>query len=221
MRILVFYGKSIKDETYDITKKFLAKFERANVKEYFLPDDMAKPCLGCGNCYLNSEKNCYAFRQIAKIYENLTDADLVIFATPTYVDNIPGHLKSFFDHFGFLWMLRRPNGIMFKKKAAIIATTDKLDAKSTVKEIEKNLSWWGMSNIYGTDINLNKKKTIDEKLEKLYQKVTLSKDKIKYTTKKRFMYSRRQIKRHPENEYDYNYWKDNGWLKRKRPWKTY
>lgn len=218
MRILVFYGKSIKDETYEITKKFLSRFYRANVKEYFLPDDMAKPCLGCGNCYFNSEKNCYAFRQIHKIYENLTDADLVVFATPTYVDNIPGHLKSFFDHFGFLWMLRRPNGIMFKKKAAIIATTDKLDAKNTVKEIKKNLNWWGMSNVYGCSINLNKKNKIDESIDKLYNKVINSQIKISYLTKRRFKYAKRQVKRHPENEYDYNYWKEAGWFKRRRPW---
>ena len=218
MRILVFYGKSIKDETYDITKKFIAKFAKANVKEYFLPDDMAKPCLGCGNCYLNSEKNCYAFRQIAKIYENLTDADLIIFATPAYVDNIPGHLKSFFDHFGFLWMLRRPNGIMFKKRAAIIATSDKLNAKNTVKEIKKNLNWWGISNVYGCAIDLNKKNKIDDDIEKTYQKVINSQIKVNYLTKRRFKYSLRQIKKHPENEYDYNYWKDNGWLNRKRPW---
>ena len=219
MRILVFYGKSIKDETYEITKQFLTKFDRASVKEYFLPDDMSKPCLGCGNCYLNSEKNCYAFRQINKIYENMTDADLIVFATPTYVDNIPGHLKSFFDHFGFLWMLRRPNGIMFKKRAVIIATTDKLSFKNTIKEIKKNLNWWGISNIYSCGININNKLNIDNSLEKIYIKVINSKIKIKYITKKRFIYSLRQIKKHPENEYDYNYWMDNGWLNRKRPWK--
>ena len=219
MRILVFYGKSIKDETYEITKQFLTKFDRASVKEYFLPDDMSKPCLGCGNCYLNSEKNCYAFRQINKIYENMTDADLIVFATPTYVDNIPGHLKSFFDHFGFLWMLRRPNGIMFKKRAVIIATTDKLSFKNTIKEIKKNLNWWGISNIYSCGININDKLNVDNSLEKIYIKVINSKIKIKYITKKRFMYSLRQIKKHPENEYDYNYWMDNGWLNRKRPWK--
>ncbi|MBR3523682.1 MAG: flavodoxin family protein [Bacilli bacterium] len=219
MRILVFYGKSIKDETYEITKQFLTKFDRASVKEYFLPDDMSKPCLGCGNCYLNSEKNCYAFRQINKIYENMTDADLIVFATPTYVDNIPGHLKSFFDHFGFLWMLRRPNGIMFKKRAVIIATTDKLSFKNTIKEIKKNLNWWGISNIYSCGININNKLNVDNSLEKIYIKVINSKIKIKYITKKRFIYSLRQIKKHPENEYDYNYWMDNGWLNRKRPWK--
>ncbi len=219
MRILVFYGKSIKDETYEITKKFLNKFERANVKEYFLPDDMSKPCLGCGNCFFNSEKNCYAFRQISKIYENLTDADLIIFATPTYVDNIPRHLKSFFDHFGFLWMLRRPNGIFFKKKAVVIATSEKLSAKNTIKDVKKNLNWWGISDVYGCNINLNKKNKIDKILENTYQKVINSKIKTSYITKRRFFYSLRQIKRHPENEYDYSYWKDNGWLNRKRPWK--
>ena len=218
MRILVFYGKSIKDETYEITKQFLTKFDRASVKEYFLPDDLAKPCLGCGNCYLNSEKNCYAYRQINKIYENMTDADLIVFATPTYVDNIPGHLKSFFDHFAFLWMLRRPNGIMFKKKAVIISTTDKLTPKNTIKEIKKNLNWWGISNVYSCGIRINNKSNIDIGLEKLYVKVINSKNKVKYITKRRFMYSLRQIKKHPENEYDYNYWKDNGWLNRKRPW---
>ena len=218
MRILVFYGKSIKDETYEITKQFLTKFDRASVKEYFLPDDMAKPCLGCGNCYLNSEKNCYAYRQINKIYENMTDADLIVFATPTYVDNIPGHLKSFFDHFGFLWMLRRPNGIMFKKKAVIISTTDKLTPKNTIKEIKKNLNWWGISNVYSCGINIRNKSNVDSILEKMHIKVIKSKNKVTYITKKRFMYSLRQIKKHPENEYDYNYWKDNGWLNRKRPW---
>lgn len=220
MRILVIYGKTDKDINYNITKKFLSNFKSANVKEYFLPDDVSKPCLGCRNCYFDNEKNCYAFRQISKIYENMTDADLIVFSTPTYCDNMPGHFKTFFDHFAFMWMLRRPNSIMFKKKAVIIATTDKLNNKNTIKEIKKNLNWWGISNIFSQDIKLNKKNNLKfkNKLNKIYKKVIKSKNKISLKTKIKFYYSRFLIKHNSISDYDYRYWKEEGWLNNKRPW---
>jgi len=215
MRILVIYGESNKDKNYELTKKFINQFDRANVKEYFLPDDMAKPCLGCMNCYYNSEKNCYAFRQIYKIYENMTDADLIIISTPTYSGGMPGHLKSFFDHLGFLWLTRRPNRIMFRKKAVVLSSSMYLNSKNTLHEIKRNLNWWGISSVYTCDLN---KKNIDKMFKKICNKVTLSKDKILLKTKLRFKKCLRNIKHHPENEYDYNYWKEEGWLKGKRPW---
>lgn len=216
MRILVIYGDSNKDKNYELTKEFINKFSNPSVKEYFLPNDMAKPCLGCMNCYLNSEKNCYAFRQMSKIYENMTDADLIIFSTPTYAGGMPGHLKSFFDHFGFLWMVRRPNRIMFGKKVVIISSSYYLNAKNTLKEIKRNVNWWGVSLVYTCDLSYNK--NIDNKFNKLYKKVILSKNNISIKTKIRFTYSLRKIKKHKENEYDYDYWKEEGWLKGKRPW---
>ena len=217
MKILVFYGKRDKDITYNITKKVLNKFERATIKEYFLPDDMAKPCLGCMNCYKDSEKNCYAYNKIAKIYENMTEADLIIFSTPTYCDNMPGHVKSFFDHFGFMWLNRRPNRIMFSKKALVISTSDKLKATNTAEEIKKNLSWWGISNVNVLTIS-RKNKNIDNMIDKTYKKVINSKNKISFKTKCKFYISRFRIKNDKSNEYDYNYWKEEGWLAKKRPW---
>lgn len=216
MRILVIYGDSNKDSNYELTKRFISMFSKPNVKEYYLPNDMAKPCLGCMNCYFNSEKNCYAFRQMSKIYENMTDADLIIFSTPTYSGGMPGHLKTFFDHFGFLWMVRRPNRIMFRKKVVIMSSSNYLNSKNTLKEIKKNVNWWGVSSVYTCDITNNKK--IDDRLKKLYNKVTLSKDKILLKTKIRFTYGLKKIKKNKENEYDFNYWKEEGWLNGKRPW---
>lgn len=217
MKIIVFYGKRDKDITYNITKKLLNNFKKINLKEYFLPDDMAKPCLGCMNCYRDSEKNCYAYHKIAKIYENMTEADLIVFATPAYCDNMPGHLKSFFDHFGFMWLNRRPNRIMFLKKALIITTSDKLMASNAALEIKKNLNWWGISNINILSVT-KKTKNIEKKISDVYKKIITKKAYVSIKTKYKFYLSKFRIKKDKNNEYDYNYWKDEGWLSGKKPW---
>jgi len=218
MLIFAIYGKNEKDVNYNLTKGIIAKFKNARVKEIFLPEDMAKPCLGCFNCYNDNEKHCYAYSKLYKIIEYMTEADLLIFSCPTFCDNMPGYYKSFLDHFAFMWMLRRPNRIMFKKKAIIISTDENSKAKSTIKEIEKNLSWWGISNIYkyGNYIKNVNESEIEIISNKLFNKVINKKGKVSIKTKLKFYYSK--IKLNKNNIYNYNYWTEEGFLKGKKPW---
>jgi len=148
----------------------------------------------------------------------MTEADLLIFSCPTFCDNMPGYYKSFLDHFAFMWMLRRPNRIMFKKKAIIISTDENSKAKSTIKEIEKNLSWWGISNIYkyGNYIKNVNESEIEIISNKLFNKVINKKGKVSIKTKLKFYYSK--IKLNKNNIYNYNYWTEEGFLKGKKPW---
>ena len=218
MLILAIYGKNEKDINYQLTKNIILKFKDAKVKEIFLPEDMSKPCLGCYACYNGSEKNCYAYSKLYKIYEYMSEADLIVISCPTFCDNMPGYYKSFLDHFAFMWMSRRPNRIMFSKKAIIVSTGDKTNAKSTIKELKKNLSWWGISNFFTynnyaskVDFNVIKKVSL-----KTYHKVCKNKGKVSLLTKLRFYKSKHLLNK--KDTYNYNYWKEEGFFNGKTPW---
>ena len=219
MLIFAVYGKNDKDINYQLTKSIIAKFKNAKVKEIYLPEDMAKPCLGCFHCYNDSEKNCYAYSKLYKIFEYMAEADLLIFSCPTFCDNMPGYYKGFLDHFAFMWMQRRPNRIFFRKKAIVLSTGDKTNAKSTIKEIKKNLSWWGISNIF--TYNNYVSKIDDHKIEKvsdtIYNKVSNCKKNVSIKTKIKFYYSKHNMSK--KDTYNYNYWKEEGYFNGKRPWK--
>lgn len=218
MLIFAIYGKNEKDVNYNLTKNIISKFKDAKVKEIFLPEDMAKPCLGCFNCYNGNENNCYAYSKLYKIFEYMTEADLLIFSCPTFCDNMPGYYKGFLDHFAFMWMYRRPNRIMFKKKAIIVSTDEKSKAKSTIKEIKKNLSWWGISNIYtyGNYVSNINENEIEKASNYLFNKVNSSKVRVSLSTKLKFYYSKTKLNKN--NTYNYNYWVEEGFLKGKKPW---
>lgn len=218
MLAFVIHGKRENDVNYQITKSILSLIDDIKIKEIYLPDDMSKPCLGCYNCYNNDEKNCYAYSKLFKIYEYLTEADLLVFSCPTYADNMPGYYKNLFDHLAFMWMNRRPNRIMFSKKALIISTDISCKGKKTVKEISKNLKWWGISNIYTYNNNVRKinSKKMGVISEKMANKIKKCKNNVSLFTKFRYYKSRFFLSK--KNEYNYSYWKEEGFLSGKRPW---
>lgn len=52
-------------------------------------------CTGCLKC--EDEGLCPIHDDMKSIQENVTNADLIVFSTPVYFDNLPGKLKSLID----------------------------------------------------------------------------------------------------------------------------
>jgi len=59
-------------------------------------------CKGCYGCVVRGEQKCPLKDDRDMIIEEMTNADGVIFASPTYSHMVSAIMKNFFDRFGFL-----------------------------------------------------------------------------------------------------------------------
>ena len=92
-------------------------------------------CCGCYACIKGDEEKCGGYKYLKPILDAFDDSSLIIFCSPVYVGHIPGQIKSFLDHFGYRWLVHRPDFKMLKKRAVIIASAGGGGLKATVKDI--------------------------------------------------------------------------------------
>ncbi|MFD3158008.1 flavodoxin family protein [Haloimpatiens sp. FM7330] len=232
MKIAAVYGTEHKGSTYHISQLFLEKLkpETSEVTEFFLPKDMPNFCCGCGSCFINGEKTCPHYSKINPIKEAIEKADLIIFSSPVYVFHVTGQMKAFLDHFGFQWMVHRPNKAMFSKMALVISTAAGAGMKSTNKDIVDSLNFWGVGKTftYGKavasldwkGVSEKKKEKIENDVAKLSSKILHKRNNVKPSLKVKslFYFARFLHKKITMLPNDREYWEKQGWLKHKRPW---
>ena len=230
MIVTVINGQNHKGSTYNIAKILLDNLGENEVHEFFLPRDLDHFCTGCYSC-IKDETLCPFYVEKKKIMDMVEKSDILIFTTPTYCMNVSAPMKSFIDLTFTYWMSHKPRSSMFSKKAVVISTSAGAGAKKAVKGISETLFYWGVPYIkcYGKAIQAANwdqvKPEIKTKLEKdmksLANKIETS--KVRVGVKTRFMFSMMrmmQIKNMGSGDEERNYWKEKGWLEKKRPWKV-
>lgn len=105
------------------------------MKEFFLPRDFGEQCVGCTVCFEETESKCPHYTRLAPLTEALDEADVIILASPVYVYHVTGAMKSFLDHYGWRWMVHRPEEKMFAKQAVCISTAAGAGMKSANKDM--------------------------------------------------------------------------------------
>lgn len=238
MKITVINGTEKHGVTYRLKEIFLQNFQGADVVEFYLPKDCPSFCIGCTNCFMKGENNCKDFDYTHKIEKSLIESDLIVMTSPAYVMHATGAMKSLLDHLGYRWMPHRPAPEMFGKRAVIITQCLGAGAKSTSKDIKHSLSWWGiskigmfrdslMSDIIWDKLSENKRKKLTKKINKLAVRFS----KINYVkpahttlmTKIKFKFCRliqKKVRKNGVAGLDNEYWHNNGWLGKSRPWKS-
>lgn len=230
MKICVIHGQSHKGSTYEVCHKFLDKIKDKEIVEYFLPRDFGAFCIGCTNCILKGEHLCKDREARDIILNSMLEADLLVFTTPTYVYHATGAMKAFLDHFGYMWMVHRPKKEMFNKQAVVISTAAGAGTKSAIKDIKDSLFFYGIPKIYKLGfsvfaaspehISAKTWKKIDKKTTKVSSSVIRKDGNVKPGFKtKAFFGIMRLMNKNGWNEIDTAYYQENGWDKKKRPWK--
>ena len=69
----------------------------AEVENIFLAKYNIKPCSACLSCWFKTPGKCVLNDDAEMILNRMTDAELLVFATPLYVDNVSGIMKLLMD----------------------------------------------------------------------------------------------------------------------------
>lgn len=230
MKIAVIHGQSHQGSTCHIARSLAEKLG-GEVAEFFLPKDFGEFCVGCTACFEESETKCPHFEKLAPITEAMDSADVLILASPVYVYHATGAMKAFLDHYGWRWMVHRPEEKMFSKQAVCISTAAGAGMKSANRDMADSVFFWGVAKTYQYGaavmetawerVNDKKKQSIEKKLTRLARKLKARQGRIRPSMKTKIVFAvMRQMQKHGWNEADMNYWRGKGWTEKKRPWKS-
>ena len=149
MKVLIISGTNHKGSTYSIGRIVAEKLTSAeNISEVFLPRDFDEFCCGCTNCFINNETLCPHYSKLKPITELIDATDVLILTSPVYVYHCTGQMKALLDHYGWRWMIHRPDGRMFSKQAVVVATAAGAGVKSTMKDMADSCFFWGIPKTY-------------------------------------------------------------------------
>lgn len=230
MKIVIINGQNHKGSTYHIGRLVAEKIG-GEITEFFLPKDFGEFCCGCTQCFMKSEKLCPHYEKLAPITEAIDGADVLIFTSPVYVYHCTGSMKAFLDHYGWRWMVHRPEEKMFSKQAVVVSTAAGAGMKSTCKDIKDSLSFWGVPKVYSIgaavmatsweDVKPQKKEKIRRKVESIAGKIRAYGIKTRVSLKGRVLFTAMHFaNRKGWNPADSEYWKQKGWTGTARPWKN-
>jgi multimeric flavodoxin WrbA len=101
MKITIFNGspRGKKGNTHFMVKEFSkgAEQAKAEVENVFLVKKKIRPCRGCFTCWIKTPGKCVIKDDMAELIQKLCESDIVVFATPVYIDNVTGIMKNFMD----------------------------------------------------------------------------------------------------------------------------
>lgn len=229
MRTVIIHGQSHKGSTCHIAHELAEKLG-GEITEFFLPKDFGEMCCGCTKCFVESEDKCPHYQKLLPITKAIDEADVIILASPVYVFHATGAMKSLLDHYGYRWMVHRPEQSMFGKQGVCISTAAGAGMKSTNKDMADSMFYWGIAKIYRYGIpaaavnwegvSEKKKKAIDKATSSIASKIIRRNGKVKSGLKTRIIFSvMRMMQKNGFNPKDMEYWNEKGWTGKKRPWK--
>lgn len=234
MKITVIHGQAHKGSTYNITKQIIDKIKVTNkeIDEYFMPNDTPNYCIGCYKCFNESEYSCPHNEKVQRIVSSMKESDIIIMNSPTYCLGMTGQLGTFLNHLGYMWLSHRPSKAMFNKVGIVVSSTAGAGAEKITKALKEQMFWIGIPKVIKCNkrVNADSWETVPEKI-----KASIDKDTSKIATKAetkvgntkpsfrlKFMFNimRMMQKANTWSKVDRDYWKENGWLDKNRPWKA-
>ncbi|PKK85889.1 MAG: flavodoxin family protein [Thermoplasmata archaeon HGW-Thermoplasmata-1] len=101
MRIIVFNAspKAEQSATHFMAEPLLegAAGAGAEVENVFLSKKNIRHCIGCFDCWFKTPGACCIKDDMGELLSKFSSADIAVFASPLYVDNVSGLMKTFID----------------------------------------------------------------------------------------------------------------------------
>lgn len=229
MKICAVYGTERKGCTWHIAQEVLSRLPEAEVTEFFLPRDCPEACVSCFRCFEGEENRCCRSRGAGRILEAMLDADVILLTSPVYALHVSGPMKSFLDHYCGMWMVHRPNGVMFRKQGVVIAAAAGPVYRAALGEMKDSLDFWGAARTCRLGCALMEIRW--DRLSpgvrgRIARKAARTADKLRRGVSgpglktRCLFYAMRLVHKYIGRDTpDALWWRDHGWLGRERPWK--
>lgn len=231
MNIVLLHGQNHQGSSCHIGRMIAEKITgEKEIAEFFLPRELNHFCTGCYSCIDDDSRCPYAGEKRA-IMEKVEKADLLIFTTPTYCMRASSPMKAFIDLTFTYWMVHRPRACMFEKRAVVVSTAAGMGTGSAIKDVATALEYWGVPQIaeYGISVqaagwdavSAQKKAKIEKDTGRIAAKLsTAGKPRVGIKTRMLFAMMRMMQKNNwGSSPVEKEYWRENGWLGKARPWK--
>lgn len=228
MKITIIHGQSHEGSTCHLAR-LLAEKLGGDVTEFFLPRDFGEFCVGCISCFTTSESACPHYGKLRPLTQAMDEADVIILASPVYVFHAAGAMKALLDHYGWRWMVHRPEAAMFSKQAVCMSTAAGGGVGSTNKDMAHSTFWWGVGRTYKFGMAVFEtrwekvsgkiKKKADRKLAALARRIKRLQGRVKPGLKTKAVFSvMRLAYKRGGSPADAAYWRTMGWTGKERPW---
>ena len=157
--------------------------------------------------------------------------NVIVLASPNYVDGMTGAMKDLMDHLAYTWMSHRPNGEMFTKTAVVLVSSAGAGNRRVLSSMERQLRSWMVPKVHTIglvshaysigDLTEKKARYVDRRCFKVASSILSNRDKIPFSIRQRFLFSmfRGMQKGFTWNEVDRGWWERNRWLGDRKPWK--
>lgn len=234
MKIAVIHGQSHKGITYTMTHAVLNHLpEEKEIREFFLPKEGPDFCCGCNTCFMKGETMCPSAEKVQPIAQAIEWADVVMLDSPNYVMEMSGSLKNLMDHLAYRWVTHRPHGSMFKKVGVAVCSSAGAPPNGVTRSIARQLKWMCCPKIYRFPIISNaitakelkpkKQEAMQRKAKKIAKAVQKRSQKPRASMRSKFFFFIfRKMQKAPAaawNPTDRDWWAQNGWTGKNRPWK--
>lgn len=205
-----------------IRDSWAAKTDALEFETVDLAGQKIQPCLGCRVCFDKGETYCPHWEEIAPIKAAMRLADVLILASPVYVEDVNGVMKTFLDRLAHI--NHRPE--FAGKYAYLLTTSGSGSSGHAARTMATTLRTWGVHIIGQRDFvcgALSSKEALSTRFQKPIEKIarqivdTIEKKKAdtpSFVSLLFFRIQQRSWQRHVEDSLDYHYWESQGWLKR-------
>lgn len=227
MKILLLNGSPrISGNTKTILDLFQKEFEhnRKAVCEIVNLSQMEiHYCKGCRICFNQSESNCPNKDDLQKLKNKMDEADIIIAGSPVYVEDVSGQMKTWIDRMAFC--SHRP--FLLGKPVFVFSCSGAGASKGAVKSMKNAFVSWGATVVGYDNYSMGTKMEKFKAEETFGQIVRKNTYKILHKTEKNniplfsliaFQVQKKfwNLEKNQIHEFDYQYWKKNGWLEKDR-----
>jgi multimeric flavodoxin WrbA len=228
MKILVLNGSyRTHGNTASVTSIFADQLRLAaqhfaiplEIKTINLGHQIINICRGCRVCFEKGETNCPLKDDLLSIKAQMDKSDILILASPVYVDDVSGIVKNWIDRMAHV--CHRPQ--FAGKYAYVIATTGASPTGRTLRTMNLTLRLWGYTVLGQSGFTtgaLMKKANIQHKFNKkihnaarrILKAVRKEKHlKPSFLSLAIFKIQQNGWSKRNQDLYDYYYWQTQGW----------
>jgi multimeric flavodoxin WrbA len=185
----------------------------------FLGDLDIQPCRGCRACFDREEEACPIKDDIPLIRAKMNAADALILASPVYVDDVSGLVKTWMDRLAYL--CHRPT--MGGNCAYPLATVGGSPPNHALRTMNAALLTWGYHLVGQTGLKMGALATTEEltryqpasnKVADQLFRAVARQHALNPTFISLMVFKIQQMtwQREPPGSYDSAYWQAQGWL---------